>query len=293
MGDGISSRVAPATRWWGIIPLTIAMSSSVPSGDRTCPAVQPQSAPSVEQRPAAAGRSCDFSRSFVTFVTKARANNARIQIEARCAILDRQNDRTEEFFLIASCKGEDTYGKGPLFREPSYDFCGIFSNTEFRLIRRHSNHQRDNETVDAIADRFETVRIDVRLVDGEVLADNRQIVRATLTNRPLNGRVRVTDVSGRYEATIEFPIKTMNVNDIQMAYQVDTGPILLPNWEADKKRSVERFDLAFVAYNKPEEAHFVIQVPTPVVDGRVDGPMVSHYSKTTRATARCDVIALR
>ena len=30
----------------------------------------------------------DFSRSFVTFVTRGRGNNARIQVEARCVLKD-------------------------------------------------------------------------------------------------------------------------------------------------------------------------------------------------------------
>jgi hypothetical protein len=248
---------------------------------------------SAEQKGSAMTRSCDFSRSFVTFVTPGRGNNARIQVEARCTILDRQTNQSEEFYLVASCKGEDTYGKGPLFLEPNYDFCGIFSNREFMLIRRHSNHRRDNETVATNAERFEALRIDLKLVDAEVLPDNPRIVQATLANRIINGRVQIADATARYEATIEFPIKTMNVNDIKMMYQVDTGPILLPNWNAEKKRAVERFDLAFVAYNRPDEAYFVIQTPTEVDVGDPKSPKVSHYSLTSRMPAKCEVIELR
>jgi len=89
---------------------------------------------------------------------------------------------------------------------------------------------------------------------------------------------------------IEFPIKTMNANHVRGIYQVDTGPILLPNFTSNKERMVERFQLAFVAYNRNDEAYFVIQEPTPITEG--SGEKVSHYSKVVRADAKNTVIAL-
>ena len=57
----------------------------------------------------------DFSRSFATFVTGGRGNNARIQVEAVCEIAG-----GERYVLVASCKAEDTYAEENLFREPNY-----------------------------------------------------------------------------------------------------------------------------------------------------------------------------
>ncbi|UCH35698.1 MAG: hypothetical protein JSV65_04935, partial [Armatimonadota bacterium] len=205
-------------------------------------------------------QTCDFSRSFVTFVTPGRSNNARIQVEARCTITDDRENAAQDYYLVASCKGEDTYGTGVLFLDPSYDFCGIFSAQEFILIRVGVPYEVNN-TVAANAERFDDVRIDVRMQAAEVLEADEEIVRATLANRVLNGRVEVSDEAGRHRASIEFPIKTMNVNDIRNIYQVDTGPILLPDFASRKQRMVERFQLAFVAYNRGDEAYFVIQEP--------------------------------
>ena len=83
----------------------------------------------------------------------------------------------------------------------------------------------------------------------------------------------------------------MNVNDQSIMYQVDTGPILLPNFESKKERMVERFDLAYVAYNRTDEAYFVVLEPTPIKENGVD--MVSHYSRVFRSDAKNSVIALR
>jgi len=235
-------------------------------------------------------KSCDFSRSFITFVTNNRSNNARIQVEARCEMLDEKTGESEDFYLVASCKGEDTYGEGCLFLIPNYDFCMVYSHEDFMIIRTHGNAERDNATVGHNRGHFLDVHFHIEMSDAEVLENDEEIVQATLANRILNGRTKIADEDGRYSATLEFPIKTMNVNDINNAYQVDTGPILLPDFASSKERMVERFQLAFVAYNQGNEAYFVIQEPTPIAED--SNEKVSHYSRVVRADARNSVIAL-
>lgn len=237
-------------------------------------------------------RSCDFSRSFITFVTKERSNNARIQVEARCEIFDQQTGKSEDYYLVASCKGEDTYGAGRLFLEPGYDFCMIYSAADFMIIRTHGNAERNNTTVGENRFFFLDVRFHIKLVEADLLPDNKAVVAATLDNRLLNGRTEIVSLDGRYRAMMEFPVKTMNVNDIRWIYQVDTGPILLPHFESEQKRMVERFQLAFVAYNKDDEAYFVILEPTPVLADNPSRPKVSHYSRIVRMDAKNSLLAL-
>jgi hypothetical protein len=233
---------------------------------------------------------CDFSRSFITFVTKNRGNNARIQVEATCNLLDRETGDSENYYLVASCKGEDTYGRGQLFLEPSYDFCMIYSLTDFMIIRTHINAERDNRTVAGIRDHFLDVHFHIQMAEAEELENAEDVVKATLANRILNGRTEIADDAGRYRATLEFPIKTMNVNDVVGMYQVDTGPILLPDFASSKERAVEKFHLAFVAYNRIDEVHVVIQEPTPI--GPASSEEVSYYSNIVRMSARNAVISI-
>jgi len=47
-------------------------------------------------------KTCDFSRSFVTFVTRGRGNNARIKVEARCAVSSNPLQQTSESRLDAA-----------------------------------------------------------------------------------------------------------------------------------------------------------------------------------------------
>ncbi|MEW6356922.1 MAG: hypothetical protein AB1696_11380 [Planctomycetota bacterium] len=238
-------------------------------------------------------KSCDFSRSFVTFVTKGRGNNARIQVESRCVISDTHSRQEEEYFLVASCKAEDTYGKGVLFYEQNYDFCVIFSQKENRIFRVGFPYDPAKSTMHANKERFEDVVFQIKMVEAEVLGSNEEIVTATLGGRVLNGRTETTGADGRYRAMIEFPVKTMNVNDIENLYQTDTGPVLLPDLNRRTDRMIERFQLAFVAYNQPGEAYFIVQEPVPTVADRPDGPHVCDYSLVVRFASENSVLALR
>jgi len=238
-------------------------------------------------------KSCDFSRSFVTFVTEGRGNNARIQAEARCTITDTQTDETEEYILVASCKSEDTYGKEVLFYEKNYDFCVIFSQKENYIFRVGFPYDPEKSTIHTNEERFEDVLRRITMAEADRLESNEDIVKATFENKILNGRTEITGANGRYRALIEFPVKTMNVNDTENVYQTDTGPILLPDFGMETERMIERFQLAYVAYNRPDEAYFIIQEPVRAAPGSPDGPQVCDYSRIIRMDARNSVLALR
>jgi len=234
-------------------------------------------------------KSCDFSRSFVTFTIEGRGNNARIQVEARCVVKDAEALTSEEFFLVASCKSEDTYGDGVLFTEPNYDFCVIFSEEDSRIFRVGFPFDETKSTIHTNEERFEGVSFQIRMADAEVLATNEAIVKATFAGKVINGRTEIADPTGRYRAMIEFPVKTMNVNDIDSLYQTDTGPILVPDFEKKTDRTIERFALAFVAYNQPGEAYFILQEPVP---GQAKDAAVADYSRIVRMDARNSIVAL-
>ncbi|HGE69202.1 TPA: hypothetical protein ENX78_00105 [Candidatus Poribacteria bacterium] len=236
-------------------------------------------------------QTCDFSRSFITFTTKNRTNNARIQVESRCEITDQDTGKSETYYLVASCKGEDTYGKGRLFFVPNYDFCMIYSSKDFIIIRTYHNAELNNITVGDNKGHFLDVHFHIKMTEADIVDDNNEIVKATLSNYPINGRTEICDNHAKIHATIEFPIKTMNVNDQTLMYQVDTGPILLPNFESKKDRMVECFDLAYIAYNRSDEAHFVVLEPTPIKE--VSSDKVSHYSKVLSAKAKNSIIVIK
>jgi len=232
--------------------------------------------------------SFDFGRSFATFTTAGRENNARIQIEAVCDIPGA--DREERCVLAASCKAEDTYGSGPLFRLPNYDFCAIFSAEEYILVRVGLPLTACWRESGRVADRFAGVRITLAEAPARVCADAHEVVRATLGDAPLVGRTELLDDDGSPVARLTYPIKTMNVNDERWVYQIDTGPVLAPDFGRQTDLAIERLDLAFIAWsNLVEGAELILQGPVQIAHS---DSCAGHYATARQVAARNEVLVL-
>ncbi|MGD9497171.1 MAG: hypothetical protein AB7Y46_12810 [Armatimonadota bacterium] len=230
---------------------------------------------------------CDFSRSFATFVTQGRGNNARIQVEAVCDLPAPEGET--RYVLVASCKAEDTYAADALFRLPNYDFCAIFSTEQYCIVRaglpltacwRESGLSRD---------RFEQVRMDLSQVPARACADAREIVETTLGGASAVGRTELLDDDGELLARLEYPVKTMNVNDLRWVYQVDTGPIIVPDIERQGALEVDRLALAFIAWNRPDRAELIVQAPTRIAHS---DSCVAHYREVRGYAARNELLVL-
>lgn len=234
---------------------------------------------------------CDFSNSYITFTTPRKENTARLQTESRCEFIDKQS-HTEEFFLVASCKSETVYVPKNLFKVPNYDFCGIFSGQDFLIFRTYAYHEPDRKReYDAglVKDRFLEVHHTIkRTTQTEVLKEEKRIIKATLSNQPLIGRTEIMDEGNQIRAILEYPIKTMNVNQEKNVFQVDTGPVPLPDFTSKHERKTEWFRLAYVAYNTFNVSEFVVQQPTPIGGGFY----VNHYSNIQRLKAKNSIIRI-
>lgn len=229
----------------------------------------------------------DYGGSFVTFVTPGRGNNARLQVESVCTLTDAAGKATE-FLFFASCKSEDTFAARDLFYPVNYDFCGIFSEAEYVIFRTRATHTEGFRDQGAWAGRFERVYSHLVRRPGRVLESAEEIVRTTLAGQDLVGVVELPAGRSGLSARLEFPIKTMNANDLRWVWQVDTGPVAFPDLEGEAGRLVERLSPAYVAYNAATFADFVVQQPLEVAEGAAT---VTHYSGLVSLPARTLVIA--
>lgn len=164
----------------------------------------------------------DYGRSFVTFVTENRRNNARLQTEAICILTDKgtgSQTRTSSSPLVnrntrslpKTCSSRRTTISAGSFRTRSMPSTGPTRHTPTGFGRRACGE-----------DRFVDIRFDLVVVPAQRLTKNDEIVRASLSCVPLVGRV---ELEGEVlSAVLELPVKTMNANDIENIYQVDTGP---------------------------------------------------------------------
>jgi hypothetical protein len=115
---------------------------------------------------------------------------------------------------------------------------------------------------------------------------------ATAAGTPLVSRTEFSDEQSGLRAIIEAPVKTINIQPDRRMYQVDTGPIALPDLARRYEPRVECLRLAFVAFNAPHFADFVIEQPTPVIEDGQERAQVFHYSLPISLPAKNTLVAV-
>jgi hypothetical protein len=255
-------------------------------------------------------RITDFSSSFFTFrinVNKlppttmthkplVAVNNARILIDCRCRIKDKQQGEVQEFYLGANCKGERVGVKEDVWTKPYCDFVPTFSQNNFILLKTFDTADRQdtlyppslgftNERhVGSVSEAFESVRINLRECEGKVLTTTEETIHSVLGDQPLVGLTEIDDQ--RYSVILEYPIKTINASEVDQIYQTDTGPVLFPDLSLAPEDLVGGFQLAFSSFSDDKWVEFILRAKTPVAKE----VSVYHYCKPLRLRARNTLI---
>ena len=248
-------------------------------------------------------QACDFSRSFVTFridqkkkpaITGSHKpvmtlNNARIPLECICDLVPPDGSISLRYVLGASCKTERVGVESEIWTEPNADFAPIFSEERFLLIKRWDTANKSvmlyppslgsqpQRQMGATDDAYDNIKIAIRDAPALVLETSQKVVEVGLDDQPLVARTKFETGDG-WNVVLEYPVKTINLNEREMLYQTDTGPIIWPGHPGNFQHPEEGFRLAFVAFHQPDWAEFLINVPTPVSDN----VNVHHYSQSQR-----------
>ena len=240
----------------------------------------------------------DYGRSFLNTDGQGDPthNSVRFWVESRCVISDPQTGKSVELYQAGSCKSEDTFAKWNLFNTDgtkNYDFLPIFSQEERLIFRRAVQRMpegqwpsyRTVQPTSAIA--WGRILPSLRKFTGRVLADPEQIYKAIRSGKVIVGQTSLRNERTGRTAVIEYPIKTINWRTADKAWQVDTGPILLPDLSVSPDQSLHKIELAYIAFNTFEWADFVVERPTTVADEQV-----YHYSGLVHKQTRNVLLAL-
>lgn len=230
----------------------------------------------------------DYGRSFVSGT--ASFNSVRFWVESRTLLFD--GDRRFDFLQFGSCKSENTFGEKDLFYADNYDFLPILGDDgQWLVFRRKSRLTPEYRALKK--DIWGPAQLQLReAARVSPLETWEQIRDATAAGKPIVSRTELTDAETGLRAIIECPVKTLNVSHDRKMYQVDTGPVALPDLGRRYEPRVDCVRLAFVAFNAPHFADFVIEQPTGVaVDGH-ECCQVLHYSHPISLPARNTLLAL-
>ncbi len=220
----------------------------------------------------------DYGRSFLQ--GKWAENRVRFWIESRTRIVDPEKAAPIDYLQCASCKSENTFAAKDLFHKDNYDFLPIFGPEDGVIFRRKAWLNPDYRQVRKAAEMWDgQVYKLVRPRKVRLLRSNREIREATHSGVPIVAQTELSDPRTRLRAILEFPVKTMNIHDSRDLYQVDSGPVAFPDLSQRHPRPAESLRLAFVAFNAPGSADFVIEEPTPIPEASREVARVFHYSR--------------
>ena len=231
----------------------------------------------------------DYGRSYVN--TKAKWNSPRFWVESRLQITDSAAKTTREYLQCGSCKSEYTFPPRGLFHPDNYDFLPVFSQVDCVVFRRNLTERGKYIEIKPIAQAWEGTIPAVRHFRGRVLRNVDEISKAMAAGKPLVSQTELRDAKSGRVAVIECPVKTINWQRDTGDWQVDTGPVLLPDLTAPPDQWSARLRLAYVAFNAADWAEFVIEEPTPVGDDAKQTVKVYHYLRQLATPARNVILA--
>ncbi len=206
-------------------------------------------------------------------------NSVRIAIEARTVLTDEETSQSDEFFLIAPCRAEWMYRDDVLFQIPSREYRQIWSRARGMGVGRGITYEGGQPTSDTL-DRFNSFDIVVETIQSpRELETDEAVIEATEKNLPIVVQTEISDAESGMRAVIEYPVKTMNYHPERNRFQVDTGPVMWPEFSALGTHWIECLRMSHVIYNRFDKAEFIIRCPTPIeVEGK-EVCTVLHYSE--------------
>lgn len=251
-------------------------------------------APRLAQAAAASGEAMpplDYGRSFLRGTST--KNSVRFWIESRTRLIDAERNTTTDYYQCASCKSENTFGEKDLFYSDNYDFLPIFGGEHLLVFRRKAWLNPDYRSTYGIAQLWDQPELLLREAASIAeLTDWRAIRDATRAGQPIVTQTEIANDELGLRAIIECPSKTMNISLDREMYQNDTGPIALADLSQRYEREIDALRLAFIAFNAPDFADFVVEAPTPIVEEGAERTQIYHYSQISSQPAKNRLFAL-
>jgi len=238
----------------------------------------------------------DYSRSFVQWWNDRINHSPRCAIHASCR-LTRAGVSEREFFLTHPCVGENMYADKNLIHVPVADFHGVFDpREEFMLVKVFADKPTESRMVHRVNETIPTfdgkgikiIRIEIamrRFPSVRPLRTDHEVYAAMVANLPILARTTYRD--GRTKVICEYPVTVMNASHDDRRWQVDTGPILLPDFSIRSELEVGRFRQAFIVFNRWDWAEIAIRRPTKSSRNAV----VMHPSSPRKLKAKNELFA--
>lgn len=215
-------------------------------------------------------------------------NNVRMLLDARAVITHKASGQVYDYVLTASCKSEQVWVPRDIWHQPNADMCMIAGRDEFLVFKRWDKTDKGvllyppslgvqpERQLEDPQESFDRYSIHLASRPGRLLEHLEAILEALFADIPVVSHTEYE--TAEHRVLLEYPVRVVNFSERERYYQVDTGPILLPDLGRPYRTPLEGCRLAYVAHNCPDWAEFIVCVPTPLTDAI----KVHHYSQSIR-----------
>ena len=229
---------------------------------------------------------CDYSRSFLQFSTEHSRHTPRLRIKAGCALTG-PDGVTNDFYLAGTCMAENMYRASGLVQEPTATFTMVAAHNDQLVMRKqHASAGDDVVNVIKLGGTLSTrdgkgatvTKIDIcvrRLPKMRKIESYADIRDAILGNKVINGRTTYRETAKGTTVVLDYPVDVCNIPHDHEGWQVDTGPIVMPDPDLSGSLPVARLNLDFIVYNSWTYAEAALRSNAPVKGGG----QTLHYSK--------------
>lgn len=234
----------------------------------------------------------DYGRSFICNTSS--MNAVRFWVESRTILYDDNAETKHVIYQCGSCKSENTFAETNLLQEDNYDFMPIYCGDDILVLRRHVDVRDRYREIRKVADMWGEPNL--RLHYGKTVQELKtfeEIRDVTATDTPLAAQTEIVNAETGLRCMMEYPIKTMNISIDKGIWQVDTGPLAFPDLSKRFEPPVDSVRLAFAVFNTADFCDFVIEQPTPILQGEQELCKVYHYSSPISLPAKNRVLAVR
>lgn len=249
---------------------------------------------------------CDFERSFIRWGIDTEdehtlpltvshkppftLNLVRVSADSFAAVTDKATGETREYLLGSSCKTEYVNVQEGVWMDPNADLTPIGGSEQIMNFKRWDRCGKDvmrypeslgiqeEKQIETGKEVFCLYGIEVRRRRHRRVDDLDDLIACFESGEPTTCRTRVS--GEHFELVLEYPISVVNFSPRDQYYQVDTGPVLLPDLSCKTEEVLPTFNLAYIAHNGGSWAEFIVCRPTALRDDL----KVYHYSETVRVT---------
>ena len=247
----------------------------------------------------------DFSRSFLLFQSERVNHTPRLQLDAVSTVTS-PDGSARQFVLTTACVGENMYVAEGLVQLPGYEFVMIAEHrTEYAIRKRGATTAEDVREARRFGEAMPTysgkpTRVTelavhlVPLASATPLTTYDEVRTALLAQQPITCRTSYSSAEGDgARVVLEYPAKIVNVQHDRPNWQIDTGPILVPDFTAAASLFADRLELAYIVFNSWSRAEVLERRPTPVTSAGDQGPQTTHYSTVRQLAVLNEMFAGR